>query len=199
MSTHLLACALLSAFLFLAFGLRTLLHRRATGDWGFRGLSGPVGSAGWWGGLGFVVAMLAGPLALTLEAQLLAPRVGAVLALTGLVLTLVAQAQMRQSWRIGVRPGERTPLVTTGLFALVRNPVFSGMLLFSVGLLLLWPNAVSLVATAALLLGVELQVRFVEEPALRTLHGAEWSAWAQRVGRFVPRLGLAHPPQRRIS
>jgi protein-S-isoprenylcysteine O-methyltransferase Ste14 len=41
----------------------------------------------------------------------------------------VRAASMGASWRIGVDPSERTDLVTGGAFALVRNPIFSAMLL----------------------------------------------------------------------
>jgi hypothetical protein len=43
-------------------------------------------------------------------------------------LTVIAQFAMAESWRIGVDPNERTPLVTTGAFAMVRNPIFTAML-----------------------------------------------------------------------
>jgi len=41
-----------------------------------------------------------------------------------LVIMLVAQAQMGLSWRIGIDEKNRTGLVTQGLFALSRNPIF---------------------------------------------------------------------------
>ncbi|MDI3422276.1 hypothetical protein [Streptomyces luteolus] len=42
---------------------------------------------------------------------------------------------------------------------------------------------------AAMLIGIELQVRRIEEPCLRHVHGAAWQEYAARTGRFVPGLG----------
>ena len=73
---------------------------------------------------------------------------------------------MGESWRIGVDEQERTALVTSGPFAVVRNPIFAGMLPASLGLALLVPNVVALAGLAALLVALEIQVRLVEEPYL---------------------------------
>jgi len=115
---------------------------------------------------------------------------------TGLVITLLAQLAMGDSWRIGVDSDERTTLVTAGPFALVRNPIFTSMLPASLGLALLVPNAVTLAAFVALVGALELQTRVVEEPYLLRVHGDVYAGYAARVGRFVPgvgRLGNVRP------
>ncbi|HEY8376967.1 MAG TPA: isoprenylcysteine carboxylmethyltransferase family protein [Nannocystis sp.] len=199
MSHPLLAFLLFLLYAGLVFGLRTFQHLRRTGNTGFRGLSGRPGSLEWLGGALFVVALVLaalGPLAewLGLVAPLVAvPAVLADLAvllvLLGTAATLAAQAAMGAAWRIGVQAGERTELVTGGPFALVRNPVFSAMLVTGAGLLLLAPNLLALAGFFALLAAVELQVRFVEEPHLVRIHGERYRAYARRVGRFFPGLG----------
>ncbi|MBM4782708.1 MAG: isoprenylcysteine carboxylmethyltransferase family protein [Archangiaceae bacterium] len=185
-----LCTTLVTGFFVVALLLRPLLHRLKTGAWGLHGLSGTPRQAGWWGGFCFILSLALTPAALWWPALVelpLAP--GLLLASAGALLTFVAQAGMGASWRIGVRASDRTALVTTGLFALVRNPIFTGMLSFAAGLAVLWPNALSFAAAVSLLVAVELQVRFVEEPYLRALHGQPYVAWARRVGRFVPGLG----------
>jgi len=117
---------------------------------------------------------------------------GVALLLTGLIATLYAQIAMGESWRIGVDEREQTDLVTTGPFALVRNPIFAGMLPASLGLVLLVPNTVALIGLAALVLALEIQVRLVEEPYLLSRHGDAYRQYAARVGRFVPGLGRLH-------
>jgi len=96
---------------------------------------------------------------------------------------------MGASWRVGVDVRERTELVTGGLFRFVRNPIFSAMLVALVGLALLVPNAVSLLALVSSFAGLEIQVRRVEEPHLLRVHGERYRAWAARTGRFAPGLG----------
>ena len=187
-------------YLTLAFGLRTLIQFRRTGSSGFRGLSGRPGSAEWLGGVLFVVALMAGVAAPVLDlAGVLDPvsaldesavhAAGIAVFALGLAATLAAQFAMGDAWRIGVDPGERTELVTSGPFTLVRNPIFSGMLPASLGLALMVPNAVALLGLVALTVALEIQVRLVEEPYLLSTHGERYAEYAGRVGRFVPGLG----------
>jgi len=147
-------------YLALAFGLRTWLQIRATGSSGFKGVNGRLGSAEHTAGLLFVLALIAGAAAPVLALTDTASAIGAldgsaghafgvVLTAGGLAATLIAQVAMGASWRIGVDADERTELVTTGPFALVRNPIFAAMLPTSLGLVLMVPNAVALVAFAA--------------------------------------------------
>lgn len=192
------ALVLYLVFLVLAFGLRTAIHIRNTGSSGFLGLSGRVGSAEWVGGVLFIVATVVGLLAPVLAvAEIVEPAtnldsiqlLGLVIGVLGLVLTLWAQAAMGNSWRIGVDEGERTKLVTSGAFGLVRNPIFSAMIVFSIGLLLAVPTFVSVIAFASLMIALELQTRKVEEPYLLAAHDPEYREYAERVGRFVPGVG----------
>lgn len=195
------ALALYVAFAAVTFGWRTWLQYRWTGDPGFRGLTGRAGSLEWWGGILVVFGSVLGAAApateiggaiepLRLPYQSLLNAAGLAAALSGFAMTFAAQLQMRASWRIGVDDRERTPLVTAGLFAVVRNPIFSGMLLVLAGVLLMAPNLLSAVALAATLAGVEIQVRRVEEPYLLRTHGEGYRAYARRVGRFAPWLGM---------
>lgn len=192
-----LALALYVLYLALAFGLRSWLQWRRTGDAGFRFGALQASPAERAGALLFVLSLVLGlgaPLLALLGAiptfvALQWPRVGSLLALAGIAGTLHAQLEMGTSWRVGVDPSERTALRTDGPFRFVRNPIFSWMVLTAAGLALLLPNAASLAALAALVVGVELQVRLVEEPYLQRLHGAAYARWAATTGRFVPGIG----------
>lgn len=190
-----LALVLYVVWFVLAFGVRTVLAIRRTGDSGFRGLSGKPLSLEWAAGVLFTVALIVGVAAPIADLAGLEPvdlplqPVGVALATVGVVLTLLAQLSMGDSWRIGVDESERTALVTQGAFALARNPIFSAMVVTAVGLTLMVPNVIAIVGLAALLLALELQVRGVEEPYLRKVHGPAYADYERRVGRFVPGLG----------
>lgn len=184
--------------LLVLFGVRTWLHVRRTGTSGFSGISGPPGSLRWWAGVLFVLALLQGVLApaLAVTGSVPAPQLpptvavgGLVLALTGFLGVLAAQTGMGASWRIGVRETERTDLVTGGLFAVVRNPIFTLMVLAQCGFALMVPTAPSLAALGCLVAAVELQVRLIEEPYLLRVHGSGYRGYAAATGRFVPGLG----------
>ena len=114
---------------------------------------------------------------------------GIVIAIAGFALVLVAQVQMGASWRIGVDPSERTSLIKKGIFAVVRNPIFSGISVFAVGFSILVPNVLSILGLLLGIVGLELQVRWVEEPYLLRTHADAYSEYAHRVGRFVPAVG----------
>jgi protein-S-isoprenylcysteine O-methyltransferase Ste14 len=179
----------------LTFGLRTVIQWRHTGSSGFKALGGRPGSLEWIAGVLFTVALVvgvAGPVAdlaglepLTDAAWL--AWLGLAVAVFGVGLTLAAQISMGDSWRIGVDETERTDMVTDGAFAIVRNPIFSAMLVTAVGLTAMVPNVVSVVGLVALVVALELQVRVVEEPYLATVHGESYEQYRRRVGRFVPR------------
>ena len=115
--------------------------------------------------------------------------VGAVLAMAGIIVCVVAQFEMGDSWRIGVDDSSKTELVTSGIFGWVRNPIFSAMVLASAGFALLLANVWAMGAFVALVVGLELQVRYVEEPYLRRLHGDAYAHYAARSGRFLPGVG----------
>jgi protein-S-isoprenylcysteine O-methyltransferase Ste14 len=184
----------------LAFGLRVALHLRRTGKTGLHGPTGRPGSIEWLAGVGFVSAMALGVAAPILvladavepiEALDTTPVhvIGLCLYGLGLVAVVVAQAAMGRSWRVGVDPAERTALVTEGPFGLVRNPIYTAMLISATGLALVVPSVVSFAALALLLLSLELQTRVVEEPYLLTTHPQHYGAYAGRVGRFLPGVG----------
>jgi protein-S-isoprenylcysteine O-methyltransferase Ste14 len=199
----------LALFLFVAwfltlFVFRTVLQWWRTGSGGVRGFSGAVGSLEWNAGLlvslglalgasAPVATLLGWPGGDLLFAVDAAHLSGAGLVAAGIVGGLASQLTMGNSWRIGVDECETTELVTQGLFEWVRNPIFSFILISGVGIVLLVPSALSFLALASTFVGIEIQVRAVEEPYLAKIHGTVYRAYASRVGRFVPWLGRLDP------
>jgi protein-S-isoprenylcysteine O-methyltransferase Ste14 len=197
-----IALVLFAVFAVLGFGWRSWEQRRRTGSTGFRGVSGRLGSAEWFAGVGFVVALGAAVAAPALQlAGVVSPLavlqaawiqlVGVVLAIVGIAATVYAQLDMGDSWRIGVDPSETTTLVRSGVFGWVRNPIFTAMLVFGLGIALVTPNVVALAGFLLLLVTIELQVRVVEEPYLLTVHGDAYRDYLATVGRFFPSVGLS--------
>ena len=196
-----IALALLIVFGLLGFGWRAWLQRRRTGSSGFHGVSGRIGSVEWIAGVGFVVAMVVAGLGPLLQlVGVVAPLsvrygaaihvAGVALATSGIVLTVLAQLQMGDSWRIGVDTNETTALVDTGVFGLVRNPIYTAMLIFGFGIALVAVNVVTIAGLLLAFAALELQVRRVEEPYLLAKHGAIYRDYIGRVGRFIPGIGL---------
>lgn len=193
----LFALVLQVGFLAFAFVGRTIVHRRRTGDSGFRWQRHDRSAR--LSGVLFAVAVVVGTVGVALaawsEAALLgaldgpaALVVGVLVFCAGCVVTLWSQSAMGTSWRIGVDPTERTELVTSGPFGWARNPIFTGMVTSALGLAILAPTVLTIAAVVMLVAAVEIQVRSVEEPYLRRAMPG-WQSYAYRVGRFVPRLG----------
>jgi protein-S-isoprenylcysteine O-methyltransferase Ste14 len=197
-----LALLLLVAWLALAAGLRGYLHHRHTGH-----VAVPAaverGSARWWarmwGTVGLALAFAA-PLAdIAGLPRLLVPGgavsgiLGAAVVVGGTVATLLAQWSMGSAWRPDVDADEKSVLITTGPFLVVRNPVLASTVLTMLGLAVMVPNVLSVVMLLAVITSVEIQVRRVEEPYLRAAHGDSYLRYAERTGRFVPWLGRYRP------
>ncbi len=79
-------------------------------------------------------------------------------------------------------------LVTTGIYALVRHPIYTGLLTASGGLAT-WGASWGHLVTLGLLVGlISIKAR-VEEKLLFLAYEA-YGDYAQRVGRFVPGVGV---------
>jgi protein-S-isoprenylcysteine O-methyltransferase Ste14 len=200
-SMAVVALILYAISLAITVGVRVAVQVRRTGSTGLRGLASDATPRERLAAALFVVALATGVaapiLALLGVVEPIAALdgaaghvVGILLAVGGICLTFGAQLAMGDSWRVGVDPEERTELVTGGPFGVVRNPIFSAMLPIVFGLVLLVPSVVAIAGFVILLIALELQVRLVEEPYLRQVHGEAYADYAARVGRFVPGLGL---------
>ena len=195
------ALVLYGITLALTFGVRIALQVRRTGSTGVHGLDRGAGPAEWLAGALFVFGLTMGalsPLLVLLDViepisvldGVVGHAIGIAIAGIGIALTFLAQLAMGDAWRIGVDSEERTELVTGGPFKLVRNPIYSAMMPTVLGLVLMAPTALAIVALIALAIGLELQVKVVEEPHLLRTHGEEYASYAAHVGRFVPGVGL---------
>ena len=87
------------------------------------------------------------------------------------------------------RPPERPALVTRGIYAIARNPVYTAIIVMALGLTLLVPNGIALTGLAMIITGRQPQVRLIEEPYLHHIHGPAYHDYAARVGRFLPGIG----------
>lgn len=101
-----------------------------------------------------------------------------------LILVWVAQSQMANSWRIGIDEKNKTELVITGLFSFSRNPIFLGVMIANVGLLLIIPNAFTLLIVSLSTVSINTQIR-LEEEFLRNVHEKNYTDYRQKVRRWI--------------
>lgn len=112
---------------------------------------------------------------------------GVLFCLVGILLTSISQIQMGKEWRIGVDDNEKTKLITHGIYSKIRNPIYTGVIIFGLGLIVLLPNLIMMFFALLGYVAIELHVRKVEEPYLRKLHGQLFANYVNSTGRYLPR------------
>lgn len=110
--------------------------------------------------------------------------VGALLLILSATIVLMAQAQMGDSFRIGIDTEHRTALVERGLYKRSRNPIFLGMRIGLLGLFMVMPNAVSLACLLVGDLSIQVQV-YLEEEFLANQHGEGYRQFMMAVPRWL--------------
>ena len=109
---------------------------------------------------------------------------GVALCVVGVVILIVSLVSFGKSFRVGIDVDKPGRLVTTGIFAVSRNPIYVGFFVFLVGQLLVFPNWVPLlylVAAAALFHRQVLR----EEGFMRQHYGQEYAEYCSHVRRYV--------------
>lgn len=114
--------------------------------------------------------------------------VGAAVGLVGDGVFLVSVLRMRDSWRAGIPDGDRTELVTGGIYAVSRNPAFLGFDLMYLGVLLLFCGPLTAAFTIFAVVMLHLQI-LQEERYLTGVFGEPYRRYRRRVGRYLGRWG----------
>lgn len=112
---------------------------------------------------------------------------GFIIGLAGLSICLYAQRKMGSSWRVGIDEENKTPLVTTGLYAFIRNPTYLGLFLLNIGVWLIWPTWTVFLLGIFFIFFLEVQVR-CEEDYLDSIHGEIYVDYKARTKRYFPYL-----------
>jgi protein-S-isoprenylcysteine O-methyltransferase Ste14 len=204
-----LAIWMLIAFGILTFGVRVGIQLQRTGKTGLIGVrrGGPLAWSSailFTGGMAIGIVSIAhvrnGSLA-TIDALDTTPLhlVGIGIAGAAGLAVFAAQLGMGESWRIGVSEEERTELITGGWFSMIRNPIYTAMIAGWTGLALMVPTWLGIAAVVVIALGLEIQVRAVEEPYLSRAHGDAYRSYGSRVGRFIPGVGRFGEPLSRAT
>jgi protein-S-isoprenylcysteine O-methyltransferase Ste14 len=109
---------------------------------------------------------------------------GLAILLVSLIWTYIAQADMHGSWRIGIDEAAKTNLITQGIFRFSRNPIYLGMLSSLLGLVMVTPNALTIMLLVVGLVLIQIQVR-LEEDFLYKMHGTLYADYKNKVSRFI--------------
>lgn len=136
--------------------------------------------------LGVVIAQLAS-IALGWSAMPSGARfTGFALGLLGDGIFLAAVLCMKDSWRAGIPENDRTVMITTGIYAVSRNPAFVGFDLMYIGVLLMYCNPLTGVFTVFAIVMLHFQI-LQEERYLPTVFGESYRAYKATVRRYLGR------------
>lgn len=110
--------------------------------------------------------------------------VGALLCLAGLLLLFLSLVSFGKSFRVGIDLDHSDKLVTNGVFAFSRNPIYVAFGFVLMGEFLLFSNWILLLYMVAAIWLFNRQVSH-EEEYLRKRFGQEYSAYCERVRRYL--------------
>ena len=112
---------------------------------------------------------------------------GIVIAFLGDLIFVSSVLTMRDSWRAGVSPTDKTELITTGIYRISRNPAFLGFDLVYIGILLMFWNLPLLLVSVFSALMFHLQIVNVEEDFLIAAFGNQYLEYKNTVNRYLGR------------
>ena len=104
---------------------------------------------------------------------------------------LNAHMAMRSTWQSGIVAGRKGDLVTGGVFAVSRNPIFLGVMAGQFGFFLAVPSLFSAVCLAAGIWAIGLRTR-KEEAHLAMAHGSAYRDYCAATPRWL-RLPFSKP------
>jgi protein-S-isoprenylcysteine O-methyltransferase Ste14 len=110
--------------------------------------------------------------------------IGVFFCLMGLSLLLWSLISFRRSFRIGIDADHPDELITDGVFALSRNPIYVAFVLILTGEFLIFPNWITLIYLGAATWLVNRQV-LREEDYLKGHYGEAYGAYCGRVRRYL--------------
>ena len=192
-----MALLMTALFLIVVVAGRVALQYQLTGDHGIRLLTNTSSGVAKFSSALIVIAIIGTIIISSLSAlSVIEPQIqlgnygkmiGVLFCVGGILLTSISQAQMGKEWRIGVDQNEKTELVTHGIYSKIRNPIYTGIIIFGTGSLVLVPHFAMFGFAISVLIAIELHVQKVEEPYLRKLHGQSFENYANTTGRYIPR------------
>lgn len=112
------------------------------------------------------------------------PIIGIALACAGVLLGTIAVLQLNTQLSPFPTPKEHSALITSGVFGLVRHPIYGGILLGLLGLSLYWESGYKLGIVVLLLVLFYFKSSYEERRLAAVFE--EYEQYKKRTKRFVP-------------
>lgn len=110
----------------------------------------------------------------------------AIVGVISLAATIKCWARMGSAWRMDIDLERKTDLITDGLFARIRHPIYAFSILLMLCSAAIVPTAPMLAIAAVHLVLMNIKARN-EERHLLAVHGDAYAHYLRTTGRFVPR------------
>ena len=109
--------------------------------------------------------------------------IGLAMILFGFALFTLALIQLGNSWRLGIDDKDPGELVTKGIFAFTRNPIYLFFLFYFLGTFCLRGSAIYLLFFSFMAFMLHLQI-LREEKYLLRMHGIVYVEYCKNTGRY---------------
>jgi len=109
--------------------------------------------------------------------------IGAAICIVGLIIFLISMISFGKSFRVGLDEQHPGKLITTGVFAYSRNPIYAAFGFILIGIFLIFPNWIFLIYIVLGFLVFSRQV-LLEESSLKKQYGEEYTEYCKNVRRY---------------
>jgi protein-S-isoprenylcysteine O-methyltransferase Ste14 len=107
-----------------------------------------------------------------------------------LLMTIRCWRRMGRNWRMDISD-RNTTLITDGLFARIRHPIYAFSIAMMIATALVLPTPLMIIVAAAHVVLMNVKARN-EEAHLARMHGERYTRYVARTGRFLPRPMARH-------
>ena len=111
--------------------------------------------------------------------------IGVVLCVGGLLFCIWARFTLGRNWSGVVTFKGGHELITRGPYAIVRHPIYTGLLMMIIGTVIAYGHVAGVVALPFVFWGLWIKLRYEEKLMLQKFP-AEYEAYSRRVKRLIP-------------
>jgi protein-S-isoprenylcysteine O-methyltransferase Ste14 len=93
--------------------------------------------------------------------------IGTIVVVTGVIVAIIARSTLAKNWSGNIEIKVKHELITTGIYRLIRHPIYAGILSMSLGTLLFTANISSLLLFLIMLIFLILKLKEEEEVLMK--------------------------------
>lgn len=108
---------------------------------------------------------------------------GLIITGSGVLLFIKAMIDMKNSWRVGIDKATKSNLITIGAYQFSRNPAFVGFDVMFIGLVITYPNLLTLFIVSLNVISLHLLI-LQEERHLLESFGDNYSEYMKKIPRY---------------